>query len=107
MGRIYQKHGVFLVIELTVKIFFSFGNGIAENENIVVKAPEKITLLKALKELIKKYPDLEGEILTDSDQLRRFIQIRINQTSANQYDGLKTELKDGDNLLILPKLGGG
>ncbi len=95
------------MLELTVKIFFSFGNGIAENGKIEVKAPEKTTLLEALKKLIKNNPNLEGEILTDSDQLRRFIQIRINQTSANQYDGLETELEDGDNLLILPKLGGG
>lgn len=68
---------------------------------------EGSTVFDAIKRLTDIYPELKGEILRESDELRRFIQVRLNQKGIEHLSGLETELGPEDELLILPKLGGG
>ncbi len=95
------------MIKIHVNIFFSFREELDGDETLVFDAGKRVTLLQALRQLISEHPGLEGKILRESGRLRRFIQVKINKKNIEQLRGLKTELKNGDSLLILPKLGGG
>lgn len=57
--------------------------------------------------------DLEGnhpgikERLIDSGDLRRFINIYVNDEDVRFIGGLEAELKDGDQIVVLPAVAGG
>ena len=106
-GIEFLRPRVIPVLEIHVNIFFSFREELDGDETLVFDAGKGVTLLQALRQLISEYPGLEGKILRESGRLRRFIQVKINKKNIEQLRGLKTELKNGDSLLILPKLGGG
>jgi len=48
-----------------------------------------------------------GERLVENGQLRRFINIYVNDEDVRFLGGLATPLKDGDSLTILPAVAGG
>ena len=57
--------------------------------------------------------DLEGnhpgikERLIDNGDLRRFINIYVNDEDVRFIGGLEAELKDGDQVVVLPAVAGG
>lgn len=95
-------------MEVTVTIYFSFRGKLDEGKTgIEVEVSDNSTVYDAIQTITDLYPDLDGKILTNSNRPRRFIQIRINQQGIEHLSGLQTKLDDGDELIILPKLGGG
>lgn len=95
------------MIDVEINIYFSFGNKLNNKGKITVEVPNSATVEKALDEVSEKFPDFEEEVFEEPGEIRRFIQIRLNQRSITRIDGLKTELNEGDEIQILPKLGGG
>lgn len=95
------------MIRVELKIFFSFGNKLNNKNKITVEVPDSATVGKVLEKASEKFPDFEGEVFEEPGKIKRFIQLRLNQRSINQLDGLQTPLKEGDMIQILPKLGGG
>jgi molybdopterin converting factor small subunit len=63
-----------------------------------------------LKELILdldvRHPGLGGRLLDDG-QLRRFVNVYLNDEDVRFLAGLDTELSDGDNVTVLPAVAGG
>lgn len=97
-----------ILIEVDVEIYFSFKDKIPGGKGeLSLRLPEGSRVLDALEKLIVQYPELDGEIFESSGKLRRFIQVRLNQQGVEHLSGLETEITGGDELLILPKLGGG
>ena len=47
------------------------------------------------------------ERLVDGGELRRFVNVYLNDEDVRFLDGISTELKDGDNVTILPAVAGG
>ncbi|MGA8848083.1 MAG: MoaD/ThiS family protein [Nocardioides sp.] len=47
------------------------------------------------------------ERLIDSGDLRRFINIYVNDEDVRFIGGLEAELKDGDQVVVLPAVAGG
>ncbi len=45
--------------------------------------------------------------LIDNGDLRRFVNVYINDEDVRFIGGLEAELKDGDNVVILPAVAGG
>lgn len=95
------------MIEVDLKIYFSFRNRLDNKGNIALEVPDTATVGKVLEVFIDKFPDFEDELFEEPGEIRRFIQIRVNQKSITGSDGLNTKLKEGDEIQILPKLGGG
>jgi len=66
---------------------------------------------KDIKELIenldKKYPGIKARICDESGNLRRFINLFVNDKDIRFEQGDKTELKDGDEVSIIPAIAGG
>jgi len=96
------------LIEVEVEIFFSFKDKIPDEKGkLRLTLPEDSRVLDALEKLVNRYPELDGEIFESSGKLRRFIQVRLNQQGVEHLSGLATKVNGGDELLVLPKLGGG
>ncbi len=64
-----------------------------------------------IKELIdnleKEYPGIKERICDESGNIRRFINIFVNDNDIRFLQGDKTELKDGDEVSIIPAIAGG
>ncbi len=60
----------------------------------------------ALAALGEKYPALTARIF-DNGQVRRFVNIYLNDEDIRYLDNLATTVKDGDELAIIPAVAGG
>ncbi|MCQ4083823.1 MoaD/ThiS family protein [Streptomyces sp. RB6PN25] len=47
------------------------------------------------------------ERVVDGDQLRRFVNVYLNDEDVRFLDGIATKVTDGDNVTILPAVAGG
>jgi molybdopterin converting factor small subunit len=43
----------------------------------------------------------------DDDGLRRFVNVYLNDEDVRFLDGLKTQVRDGDSVTVLPAVAGG
>lgn len=59
-----------------------------------------------LASLERSYPGI-GDQLLEQGELRRFVNIFLNDEDIRFLEGLETTLSDGDVLAILPALAGG
>jgi len=61
----------------------------------------------ALQQLSTTYPDLKKNLFSDQDTLRSFINVYKGDENIRDLNDLATEIKDGDELLIVPSIAGG
>ncbi len=64
------------------------------------------TVQAALDDLGKQYPGI-SERLFDKGQVRRFVNVYVNDEDIRYLDNLATPVKDGDELAIIPAVAGG
>ena len=62
---------------------------------------------EALASLISQYPDLNRHLYTDDGKLRAFVNVYVNDEDIRYLQKEATELKDGDNISIVPSIAGG
>lgn len=64
-----------------------------------------------IKELIenieKKYPGIKERICDENGQIRKFINVYVNEEDVRFLQQDKTPLKDGDEVSIIPAIAGG
>ena len=60
-----------------------------------------------LKNLDARFPGFSAFIVNESGQLRRYVNIFVNEGDIRSGDGLMTTLKDGDRVSIVPVVAGG
>ena len=58
-------------------------------------------------DLERQFPGLKERLVDDSGELRRFINIYVNQEDIRFLDNQATTLKDGDEVAIVPAIAGG
>jgi sulfur-carrier protein len=58
-------------------------------------------------DLERQFPGLKERLVDESGELRRFINIYVNEEDIRFMDGRKTTLKDGDAVSIVPAIAGG
>ena len=64
------------------------------------------TVQAALEDLGSKYPGITQRLF-DNGQVRRFINLYLNNEDVRYLDNLATTVKDGDELSIIPAVAGG
>ena len=64
------------------------------------------TVGELIDNLEKKHPGLRDRLL-DEKGVRRFVNIYIGEEDIRFLEGLKTELKNGDTVSIVPAIAGG
>ena len=97
-------------MEVKVRFFTSLREIVNKREEtLMFPDSEKVTVGLVLETLSKKYgkPFTEYVYIGETGQPKGFLQFLVNGTSTSTLDGLKTELKNGDVLAILPPVGGG
>jgi molybdopterin converting factor small subunit len=70
-----------------------------------VKAAGK-TVAAVIEDLEKRYPGVRDRLLDDKG-VRRFVNIFVGDEDIRFLDGLKTELKGGEQITIVPAIAGG
>lgn len=64
------------------------------------------TLGEVVSDLDAQFPGLSDRLI-DNDQLRRFVNVYVNDEDVRFLGSLETPLSDGDNVTILPAVAGG
>ncbi|GAA2273690.1 MoaD/ThiS family protein [Streptomyces hawaiiensis] len=64
------------------------------------------TLAELFNDLETRHAGIRARIV-DGDQLRRFVNVYLNDEDVRFLDGINTKLSDGDNVTILPAVAGG
>jgi molybdopterin synthase sulfur carrier subunit len=66
---------------------------------------------KSVREVIAdidgRYPGFRAQVMDDEGKLHRFVNIYLNDEDVRYMQGADTELRDGDQVSILPALAGG
>ncbi len=57
--------------------------------------------------LEKEFPGFKERIYDENGQLRRFINIYVNEEDIRFMDGESSSVKDGDEVSIIPAIAGG
>ncbi|MDR2354016.1 MAG: MoaD family protein [Deltaproteobacteria bacterium] len=65
------------------------------------------TVGEILQSLVTKYPDIKNHLYNENGELRSFVNIFLGEFNIKDIEGLKTKVKDGDTLMIVPAIAGG
>ncbi|MEM2896006.1 MAG: ubiquitin-like small modifier protein 1 [Candidatus Bathyarchaeia archaeon] len=95
-------------MRVTVKFFASLRE-MTKKRDEVFNLDEGLLVKDLVKILIDKYGSEFKYYVYDENKgsLKQDIQFLINGRNVLTLDGLKTRLKDGDQIAILPPVGGG
>ncbi len=68
------------------------------------------SLTALIEDLEVNHPGIKGRLVEDkngSDELRRFVNVYVNDEDVRFIGGLSAELSDGDQVVVLPAVAGG
>ena len=72
-----------------------------------VVEPSAETIGDAITDLESRYPGLQERLLDDDGQVRRFVNVYVNEEDIRFLQEKETPLKDGDEVSIIPAIAGG
>ncbi|HEY0073454.1 MAG TPA: MoaD/ThiS family protein [Abditibacteriaceae bacterium] len=65
------------------------------------------TLREVIEGLASQNAEIKNRLLDDSGELRRFVNVYVNEEDVRFLQKLDTPLKDGDEVSIVPAIAGG
>ena len=65
------------------------------------------TIAEIIDNLESNHPGIKGRMCDDTGELRRFVNIYVNEEDVRFVKGKETALKDGDEVSIVPAIAGG
>lgn len=65
------------------------------------------SLREAVSQLAEQNSEFKTRMLDDSGELRRFVNVYVNEEDVRFLQKLDTPLKDGDEVSIVPAIAGG
>ncbi|HKW66740.1 MAG TPA: MoaD/ThiS family protein [Terriglobales bacterium] len=65
------------------------------------------SLPELLGQLGQSYPDLQRHICDEQGQLRRFLNVYVNEEDIRFLGGSDYRFRDGDEVLLIPSIAGG
>jgi molybdopterin converting factor small subunit len=68
---------------------------------------EGSTLIEVLESLDTSYPGIKSRVLDESGELRRFVNVYVDNDDVRFAEGLQTSIKDGGQVSIIPAVAGG
>ena len=75
------------------------------NEETVTVAPG--TIASIVDDLEAQFPGIKARLTDDSGELRRFVNIYVNEEDIRFLSGKDTAVVDGDAISIVPAIAGG
>ena len=61
----------------------------------------------AIDDLDSRFPGIRERLLDDDGEVRRFVNVYVNEEDIRFLDNKDTALKDGDEMSIIPAIAGG
>lgn len=96
-----------MTIRVTVR-FFTTLREITEKKEEQVEFSKTVTVDSLLRQLSKNYgKEFDDYVFDELGDLRGHLQVLVNGQSITAMRGMQTLLKDGDQVAILPPVGGG
>jgi molybdopterin synthase sulfur carrier subunit len=68
---------------------------------------ESTTVGTALEELEGKFPGIKERLVDEEGEIRRFVNVYVNEEDIRFLENQDTPLKDGDDVSIIPAIAGG
>ena len=65
------------------------------------------TVTEAINALEAAYPGVKEKVCDDSGKVRKYLNLYVNDEDVRFLKGEATELKDGDEVSIIPAIAGG
>jgi molybdopterin synthase sulfur carrier subunit len=65
------------------------------------------TVGAAIAELQTRYPGIKERLMDDNGEVRRFVNVYVNEEDIRFLQNQQTPLKDGDEISIIPAIAGG
>jgi len=94
-------------IRVKVKFFTTLREIVGKKEE-QIELSRSVTVEALLRQLSKTYGrEFEDYVYDELGNLRGHLQFLVNGKSITALQGLKTKLREGDQLAILPPVGGG
>lgn len=78
---------------------------LTQDKDVVQAAPG--TVAGVIDDLNRQFPGLRDRLCDESGELRRFVNIYLNDQDIRFAQGKNTPVKDGDELTIIPAIAGG
>jgi len=65
------------------------------------------TVIDVIGDLERQFPGMRDRLVDDGGEIRKFVNVYVNQEDVRFLEGDKTALKDGDEVAIVPAMAGG
>lgn len=78
---------------------------LTHEQELVEVAPG--TIGAAIAELQSRFPGIRERLMDEAGQVRRFVNIYVNEEDIRFLQNNETPLKDGDEVSIIPAIAGG
>ncbi|HXQ75718.1 MAG TPA: ubiquitin-like small modifier protein 1 [Acidimicrobiales bacterium] len=65
------------------------------------------TIGEVLGDLVRTYPGMAGQVLTEEGSLHRFVNVYVDDDDVRYLEQLDTKVADGATVSILPAVAGG
>ncbi len=65
------------------------------------------TIADAIVELQSRYPGIQERLVDEKGEVRRFVNVYVNEEDIRFLKNQDTPLKDGDEISIIPAIAGG
>jgi sulfur-carrier protein len=78
---------------------------LTNNEEII--EVDSATIGEAITELQTRYPGIRERLVDDKGEVRRFVNVYVNEEDIRFLQNQNTPLKDGDEISIIPAIAGG
>lgn len=64
-------------------------------------------LAELLDDLERRFPGIRGQVFDTVGEIRRYVNVYVNNVAAEELGGERTVLKDGDEVALIPAMAGG
>jgi sulfur-carrier protein len=78
---------------------------LTQNQEIV--EADGATIGEVIESLERNYPGLKERICDDQNQIRRFVNVFLNEEDIRFLNETETQVKSGDEVSIVPAIAGG
>jgi molybdopterin synthase sulfur carrier subunit len=92
------------VVPVTFRVPVSLQKLTADKSRIEVEGG---SIKQAVESLNSQYPGIRDSILDEKGNVRRFVNLFVNDEDIRNLQGENTPLKDGDQVFIVPAIAGG
>ena len=65
------------------------------------------TISELIDQLEQRYPGMRGQLLTETGDLHRFVNVYVNDEDVRYLERLDTKASEGDTVSLLPSVAGG